>query len=140
MSTVLESSLAIAPTENITVPITLDSLFEKLKQKGTIDLGAFRDDTSKITDWSEYKVEDLRGKTKIIKALCKDMEKSELSPYHSLMTAMMVEERSRPIDEQFPLLRSDMDDLTSNVRSLSDTSKTLCRTEENRGKEMLASR
>lgn len=64
------------------------------------------------------------------------MEKLKLPPYHSLMTAMMVEERSRPIDEQFPLLRSGMDDLTSNVRLLSDASQRLCRTEENEGKEM----
>lgn len=51
---------------------------------------------------------------------------------------LMKEERSRPINEQFPLLCLDMDTLTANTVSLTESTKRLCRTEENKGKEMEA--
>jgi hypothetical protein len=64
------------------------------------------------------------------------METSEQSLYYTLATALTEEERNRPINEQFPFLRSDMDLLVENTLALEASSKRLIETEKNKGKEM----
>lgn len=81
---------------------------------------------------------DLRSLQSKIKDYSYNLDKKnpELNYFMELELKLMSEERSRPVAEQFPLVRADIDKLLTIAKSLTEKTKLLTNAGLNRSNEM----
>ena len=93
---------------------------------------------SSFVAWTDIAIKDIRVLQKEIKKCSFGLNKRnpESKFFVALESHLSLEERRRPIDEQFPFVRTDLDQLSTITESLAKTTKFLDNAGLNRSREM----
>ena len=101
-------------------------------------LDEFRTMLEDLVAWTDIAIEDIRVLQKEIKKCSFGLDKrnSESKFFVALENHLSLEEQRRPIDEQFPFVRTDLDQLSTITESMTKTTKFLDNAGLNRSRVM----
>ena len=102
-----------------------------------LDMEQFRSKVSN-TPLESFSIDELRGAREILYSQSNKMDNKNpaLKFYTVLMYSLSVEERSRPISEQFPYARCDIDSLVKATENLEKSTRRIDQTLKNKSDEM----